>query len=136
MNIMFYEIKLVINISLLFICQLAHAPTLRVVCHLISTIKLLRDYKNSSHEELAQYVLQLFIQVTARQPMFLQPQIQDVLTTMLQIVKATQREDDTYHVTLEFMTTLAKAAGGAPMLCQKNDYTNCIQIAFLVSFSY
>ncbi|KAM0885113.1 hypothetical protein ACQ4PT_030536 [Festuca glaucescens] len=82
-------------------------------------MRALTDCLNSSQEASAQEALELLVELAGAEPRFLRRQIADVAGAMLQIAEATQLEDGTRHMAVEFVITLAEARERAPGMMRR-----------------
>ena len=74
---------------------------------------------NNSEEATAQEALEMFIEVAGTEPRFLRRQLAEVVGNMLQIAEATELEEGTRHLAVEFLITLAEARERAPGMMRK-----------------
>jgi importin-5 len=82
-------------------------------------MRALTDCLNSGQEVSAQEALELLVELAGAEPRFLRRQIADVVGAMLQVAEATQLEDGTRHLAVEFVITLAEARERAPGMMRR-----------------
>lgn len=79
----------------------------------------LTEALNHDQEATAQEALGLLIELAGTEPRFLRRQLVEVVGSMLQIAEAEKLEEDTRHLAIEFVITLAEARERAPGMMRK-----------------
>lgn len=74
-------------------------------------MRVLTDALNEGDEAAATEALDIFVELAVSEPRFLRQNIIDVVSCMLQIVRADQLEEGTRHLAIEFLIGLAEAGG-------------------------
>ncbi|KAK7826615.1 importin-5 [Quercus suber] len=82
-------------------------------------MQTLTEALNCGQEATAQEALELLIELAGTEPRFLRRQLVDVVGSMLQISEAESLEENTRHLAIEFVITLAEARERAPGMMRK-----------------
>lgn len=82
-------------------------------------MQTLTEALNCGQEVTAQEALELLIELAGTEPRFLRRQLVDVVGSMLQISEAESLEENTRHLAIEFVITLAEARERAPGMMRK-----------------
>ncbi|KAK9986830.1 hypothetical protein SO802_031781 [Lithocarpus litseifolius] len=82
-------------------------------------MQTLTEALNCGQEVTAQEALELLIELAGTEPRFLRRQLVDVVGSMLQIAEAESLEENTRHLAIEFVITLAEARERAPGMMRK-----------------
>eukprot|EP00741_Cyanophora_paradoxa_P006672 tig00001030_g6453.t1 len=89
------------------------APFVELLPNMLSTIE---QALNSNEEQAARSALEQFVEIVDYNPQFFKKQLPQVLQAMLMITTTETLEDDTRHLALEFILSLAEKAPG---MCRK-----------------